>query len=186
MQRKKLLFSICTDKKDCYDKVPKDIHLLAQTEPEQVLNCGAKLNERSKKISITHKKTGVLVEPRKCAEKCDVKKTLVRNVEQTIPPHCTLIKRKQSPAVTVNFDNTGASNTEVLLTGSKSVYKSKYSAPELYTTLCIAKEIQTTSIKTGIKNVDIPQTAKQMLDEKILSRLNFPFEEKLYKRSYFP
>ena len=164
--KKKVTFSIGTDQHDFNSKVLKGTdNVLPQTE--------GKHSEFPKKQALNHKKAGILVNPKNCGTKvCDVKKTLVRNVEQTLPPQCMLIKKKQCSTVTVDFYD----NKEIQATGTKSTYKSKYAAPELYTTLCIAKEIQNTSVETSSKHLNLPQDTKQMLDEKVIVIINLTIQ----------
>ncbi|PSN31899.1 hypothetical protein C0J52_21193 [Blattella germanica] len=156
--KKKVTFSFCTEKSDRSTILNKGVH-----EP-LIVNCVAG-NIGSKPVTITHKKPSVLSLPKHCEKRvCDVKKTLVRNVEQTlpVPPQCMVVRKKETAVPDVAVLDV-RENSE-----SRIAYKSKYAAPELYSSLCIAKEIQLTANKPDLQQTNIPKAAKQMLDEKIL------------------
>jgi len=112
---------------------------------------------------ITTKKTVISEAVDISGKVCGVKKTLVRNVEQVLPSHCALVRRRPYPSIPVDISHNKP------LADAKSTYKSKYAAPELYTTLCIAKEIQDTAKTDGKRpsSFGIPPPAKQMLDGKV-------------------
>lgn len=160
-KKKRVTFSVCTDKRDYYSKQ------LAQRPNElsdKLSKCTDKNCERSDKSGnpaiVSHKNTGVSEAVKISGKGGDIKKTLVRNVEQAVPPHFV----RGRPYSSIPIDTTHIKQG----TDIKSSYKSKYAAPELYTTLCIAKEIQDTA-KTSVKpkRLDITPAAKQMLDIKV-------------------
>jgi len=163
--KKRVTFSLCSDKSDPCEKVPAQ-------RPEEVPSRLSKFvsdtnSERNNKTwnsaVITTKKTVISEAVNISGKVCDVKKTLVRNVEHVLPPHCVLVRRRPYPSIPVDISHNKP------LADAKSTYKSKYAAPELYTTLCIAKEIQDTAKTDGKRPISfgIPPPAKQMLDGKV-------------------
>lgn len=162
-KKKRVTFSVCTDKRDCYSKDPTQ-------HPNELSNKLSKCIDKKCELSnvswnsaiVSYKNTGISEAVKISGKGCDVKKTLVRNVEQALPSHCALVRGRPHPSIPVDITR-NKQGTDIT-----SSYKSKYAVPELYTTLCIAKEIQDTA-RTSAKpsGLDITPGAKQMLDVKV-------------------
>jgi len=163
-KKKRVTFSVCADESDRRLKVPRhrpnDISSRLSTCVHKDSECSNKSRDSA---VISRKKTGKPEAVKTSRKVCDVKKTLVRNVEQAQLPHCALVRRR--PPLSIPVDIT----LKKPVTDSKASCKSKYAEPELYTALCIAKEIQDIA-RTDAKRPsgsDIPPAAKQMLDVKV-------------------
>jgi hypothetical protein len=102
----------------------------------------------------------------KISEKvCDMKNSLVMNVEQVLLPHCALLRGRLCSSIPVDIvHNKPGSDVK------KSSNKSKFATWELYSTLCTANKIQ--NIARGDtkwpSDIIIHPSAKQMLDVKLL------------------
>lgn len=165
--KKRVTFSLCSDKSDPCVKVPTQRQDEVSNRLSKYVDTNSECNNKSWNSGvITAKKTVISEAVNISGKVCDVKKTLVRNVEQVLPPHCALVRRRPYPSIPVDISHKP-------LVDAKSTYKSKYAAPELYTTLCIAKEIQDTTKTDGKRSssFDIPLPAKQMLDGKVFISL---------------
>jgi hypothetical protein len=166
--KKRVTFSLCSDKSDPFLKVPTQRPDEVPARLSKYIDKKSECNNKSWNSAVISTKRTVISEAVKISGKvCDVKKTLVRNVEQDLPPHCALVRRRPYPSIPVDITH-DKPRADV-----KSTYKSKYAAPELYTTLCIAKEIQNTSKTDGKRpsTLGFPQPAKQMLDGKVFTFL---------------
>jgi hypothetical protein len=161
--KKRVTFSVCSDKNGAYLKVPTQRPDEVPTRLSKSTDKNSESNNKCGNSAVINNEKTVISEAVNISGKvCDVKKTLVRNVEQVLPLHSALVRRPYSPiplGVTRNKPEAEA----------KSTCKSKYAAPELYTTLCVAKEIQDTA-RADAKppsGLSIPPPAKQMLDVKV-------------------
>jgi len=162
--KKRVTFSLCSDKSDPCVKVPTQTRDEVPTRLSKYVDTNSECNNKSWNSAVITTKNTVISEAVNISGKvCDVKKTLVRNVEQGLPPHCSLVRKRPYPSIPVGISH----NKPVA--DAKSTHKSKYAAPELYTTLCIAKEIQDTAKTDGKRpsTSGIPPPAKQMLDGKV-------------------
>jgi hypothetical protein len=164
-KKKRVTFSFCTDKGDSYSKVPirnpNEISGRVSKSLDKGSGCGNKY--WSLPVS-SHKRPEITEAVKVSRRNCDVKKTLVRNVEQVLGPHYVLPRGRLCHTVPVTINDRAGSNLK------KTSYKSKFAAPELYTTLCIAKEIQDIG-KSDAKQpsgAGICPPAKQVLDGKVL------------------
>lgn len=177
-KKKRVTFSLCTDKSDSYSKVPIQSPNEVSARLSKYLDKDSERDKYWNPLDSTLKRLEIPKTVKVSGKACNVKKTLVRNVEQVLPPHCALIRGRPCPSISADIVH-GKPGSDA----KKSSYKSKFAVPELYTTLYIAKEIQDTA-KLDAKQpsgIGIHPPAKQVLDVKILSKLNIPFEEKLYK-----
>jgi len=162
--KKRVTFLLCSDKSDPCVKVPIQRPDEVPTRLSKYVDTNSERNNKSwNSAAITTKKTVISEAVNISGKVCDVKKTLVRNVEQVLTPHCALVRRRPYPSIPVDISHNKS------LADAKSTYKSKYAAPELYTTLCIAKEIQDTAKTDGKRpsSFGISPPAKQMLDGKV-------------------
>jgi len=162
--KKRVTFSLCSDKSDPCVKVPIQRPDEVPARLSKYVDTNSECNNKSwNSAVITTKKTVISEAVNISGKGCDVKKSLVRNVEQVLPPHCALVRRKPHPSIPVDISHNKP------LVDAKSTYKSKYAAPELYTTLCIAKEIQDTAKTDGKRpsSFGISPPAKQMLEGKV-------------------
>jgi hypothetical protein len=162
--KKRVTFLLCSDKSEPCVKVPVQRPDEVPTRLSKYVDTNSERNNKSwNSAAITTKKSVISEAVNISGKVCDVKKTLVRNVEQVLPPHCALVRRRPYPSIRVDISHNKP------LADAKSTYKSKYAAPELYTTLCIAKEIQDTAKTDGKRpsSFGIPPPAKQMLDGKV-------------------
>ena len=161
--KKRVTFSLCSDKSDPCVKVSTQ-RPDVPVRLSKYVDTNSEFNNKSWNSAVITAKKTVISEAVKISGKvCDVKKTLVRNVEQVLPPHCALVRRRPYPSIPVDISHIK------LRADAKSTYKSKYAAPELYTTLCVAKEIQDTAKTDGKQpsSFGITPPAKQMLDGKV-------------------
>jgi hypothetical protein len=170
-KKKRVTFSFCTDKSDCYLKVPTQSPNEVSTRLSKCLNKDSECGNKYWNPSVsTLKRTEISESVNVSGKVCDVKKTLVRNVEQVLPPHCALVRGRSCPSIPVDIvhDKPGSDV-------KKSSYKNKFAAPELYTTLCIAKEIQDTARLDAKRpsGIGIHPAAKQVLDVKVLVFLEY-------------
>jgi len=162
--KKRVTFSLCSDKSDQCTKVPIQSPVEVPFRLSKSIDINSECNNKTWNSAVITTKNTVISEAVDISGKvCGVKKTLVRNVEQVLPPHCPLVRRRPYPSIPVDISHNKP------LADAKSTYKSKYAAPELYTTLCIAKEIQDTAKTDGKRSISfgIPPPAKQMLDGKV-------------------
>jgi hypothetical protein len=165
-KKKRVTFSFCTDKSDRYSKIPIQSSNDVSTRPSKHLDKDVGRDDKfgNPPVSIV-KRSETPKFVRVSGKACNVKKTLVRNVEQDLPQHCALPSGKLCPSIPVDIvlDKPGSDL-------KKSSYNSKFAAPELYTTLCIAKEIQDTARLCAKRpsGIGIHPPAKQMLDVKVL------------------
>lgn len=83
--KKKVTFSVCTDENECRSNVPSQRQKVTR-------NVMSKSSEFTSCVSSNRKQKGILSESKTSNKICDVRKTLVRNVE--VPP-CTRIKGRQ-------------------------------------------------------------------------------------------
>jgi hypothetical protein len=165
-KKKRVTFSFCTDKSDS----PSEVRIQSQSEVSTRLSkCIDKDSEYDNKYwslpASSHKRQEKSESVKVSRKNCDVKKTLVRNVEQGLGQHCAISRGRLYPTIPLNIvhDKPGSDV-------KKSSYKSKFAAPELYTTLCIAKEIQDTTRSDAKRpsGIGINPLAKQVLDVKVL------------------
>jgi hypothetical protein len=165
-KKKRVTFSFCTDNSDSYPKAPIQSLSEVSTRHSKCIDKDRGYNNKYWSLPVSSHKRQEKPESVKVSRKnCDVKKTLVRNVEQVQGPHCALSRGNLYPTVPLNIvhDKPGS---DVM----KSSYKSKFAAPELCTTLCIAKEIQdiTRSAVNRPSSMGINPLPKQVLDAKVL------------------
>lgn len=158
-KKKRVTFLVCTDKRD--SKEPTQLTNELAGRLSKCVDRNWELSNKFSNSAVVYHKDTVMSE---AVKGCDVKKTLVRNADQALPPLCALVRGRPYHSIPVDIIHSkqGANIS--------SNYKSKYAAPELYTTLCIAKEIQDIA-KTNAKRpsgLDITPAAKQMLDVKVL------------------
>lgn len=163
-KKKRVTFSVCTDKRDGYSKEPTQRpNELSNKLPKCMDEDCEHGNESRKSEIVSHKNTGISDAVNILSKGYDVKKKLVRNVEQALPRHCALVRGRPHPSIPIDITH------NKLGTDIKSSYKSKYASPELYTTLCIAKEIQNTArTDTKPSGFAITPAVKQVLDAKVL------------------
>jgi hypothetical protein len=162
--KKRVTFSLCSDKSDLCLKVPTQRPDEVPSRLSKYVDKKSECNNKSWNSAVIPSKKTVISEAVKISGKAsDVKKTLVRNVEQVLLPHCALVRRRPYPSIPVDITH------DKPRADAKSTYKRKYAAPELYTTLCLAKEIQDTAKTDGKRpsTLGIPPPAKQMLDGKV-------------------
>jgi hypothetical protein len=161
-KKKRVTFSFCTDKSDSHSEV----RIRSPTRLSKCIDKDSEYNNKYWSLPVSSHKRQEKSESVKVSRKnCDVKKTLVRNVEQVLGPHCAISRGSLYPTVPLNIvHDKPASDVK------KSSYKSKFAAPELYTTLCIAKEIQDTARSDAKRpsGIGINPLAKQVLDVKVL------------------
>jgi hypothetical protein len=165
-KKKRVTFAFCTDKSDCYSKIPIQSPNEVSTRLSKYLDKDSGRDNKYCNPPVSTLKRPEIPKFVKVSGKgCNVKKTLVRNVEQVLPPHCGLPRGRLCPSVPVDIvhDKPGSDV-------KKSSYKSKFAAPELYTTLCIAKEIQDTATLDAKRpsGIGIHPPAKQVVDVKVL------------------
>jgi hypothetical protein len=165
-KKKRVTFSLCTDKSDCYSEVPiQSPNELSSRLSKYLDKNSGRDNKYWNPPDSTLKRLEISKTVKVSGKARNVKKTLVRNVEQVLPPHCALVRGRLCPSIPAEIvhDKPGSDV-------KKSSYKGKFAAPELYTTLCIAKEIQDT-VKLDAKRpsgIGKHPPAKQVLDVKVL------------------
>lgn len=165
-KKKRVTFAFCTDKSDCYSKIPIESPNEVSTRLSKYVDKDSGHDNKYWNPPVSTLKRPEMPKFVKVSGKaCNVKKTLVRNVEQVLPPHCELARGRLCPSIPVDIvqDKRGSDV-------KKSSYKSRFAAPELNTTLCIAKEIQDTARLDAKRpsGIGIHPPAKQVLDLKVL------------------